>query len=463
MEGRWADAERWIEQADHAAATLEDSTFPLTVGGARFILALARGRPEEVEPELRQLAADLPTMPVWNAALAWIQVSKGEPREAALLLERLSADRLGRIPRNNMWPITVALLAQTCAELGDAGHARLLYDALEPFGQLITISPVAGYMGPVSRLLGILAETLGERGDAERHLRAALELSRQHRIVPMIPTIAVDLARVMSAGEPGGRSEAAELLAEALRIADELSMPAVAQRAQAVADALPRAAPGPRPRGGREAQREAAGPESLAAAVTREGEVWSFQLEGRTVRVRDSKGVRLLAELLAHPGVELDALELDRLGEGVLPSPGGTPGASREELSLDDPGSGAGPALDETAKSAYRRRLEDLREELDEAERFNDPERAARAQEELEFIAGELSRAVGLGGRDRPQAAAAERARVNVTRAVRTTVRRLSEQDMALGAELRATVQTGRFCTYRPDPRRPIRWEVDAG
>ena len=58
-------------------------------------------------------------------------------------------------------------------------------------------------------------------------------------------------------------------------------------------------------------------------------------------------------------------------------------------------------ALDTQAKAEYRARLEDLRADIEEAEAFNDPERAARAREEMDFIAQELSSAVGLGGRDR--------------------------------------------------------------
>ena len=51
----------------------------------------------------------------------------------------------------------------------------------------------------------------------------------------------------------------------------------------------------------------------------------------------------------------------------------------------------------------------------------------------MDLIASELSAAVGLGGRDRPQASGAERARVRVTRAIHTAIRRLGEQDEALG------------------------------
>ena len=123
----------------------------------------------------------------------------------------------------------------------------------------------------------------------------------------------------------------------------------------------------------------------------------------------------------------------------------------------------AGPALDSQAKAEYRSRLEDLRAEIEEAESFNDPERAARAREEMDFIAHELSAAVGLGGRDRRVASASERARVNVTRALRREIRRIADEDAGLGRELETTVRTGTFCAYEPDPRRPVAWDVDAG
>ena len=104
-----------------------------------------------------------------------------------------------------------------------------------------------------------------------------------------------------------------------------------------------------------------------------------------------------------------------------------------------------------------------MREEIEEAEGWGDTERAARAREEMDLIASELSAAVGLGGRDRPQASGAERARVRVTRAIHTAIRRLGEQDEALGYELGATVRTGSFCAYEPDPRRPVSWRVESG
>jgi hypothetical protein len=53
-----------------------------------------------------------------------------------------------------------------------------------------------------------------------------------------------------------------------------------------------------------------------------------------------------------------------------------------------------------------------------------------------------------------------ERARVRITHAIRTTMRRLAPHHAALSEHLRATVSTGTYCAYLPDPRRPVEWEI---
>jgi hypothetical protein len=100
-----------------------------------------------------------------------------------------------------------------------------------------------------------------------------------------------------------------------------------------------------------------------------------------------------------------------------------------------------------------------LRAELEEAEGCNDPARVAKAQVERDFLVGELARAVGLGGRDRRAASHAERARLNVTRAIRAAMANLARANPALGQHLAVTVRTGQYCAYTPDPRAPIAWE----
>jgi hypothetical protein len=179
------------------------------------------------------------------------------------------------------------------------------------------------------------------------------------------------------------------------------------------------------------------------------------------VRLRDAKGLRHLARLLAHPGREFHTVDLEAADRPAAPPvPVGSPGrAEGDQLAVRADLGDAGALLDAPAKAAYQARLGELRVELEEAEGANDPVGAARARAELEFLVGELARAVGLGGRDRRAAAHAERARLNVTRAIRAAVANLARANPALGRHLAATVRTGRYCAYTPDPRLPIAWQ----
>jgi hypothetical protein len=119
----------------------------------------------------------------------------------------------------------------------------------------------------------------------------------------------------------------------------------------------------------------------------------------------------------------------------------------------------AGEMLDEQAKSAYWRRLAELREELDEAKELGNVEHAERAEQEIEALTRELSRAVGLGGRNRRAASASERARQTVTKTIKAVLDRIAQGDAQLGDFFARCIKTGNFCSYQPDPEFPIAWE----
>lgn len=57
-------------------------------------------------------------------------------------------------------------------------------------------------------------------------------------------------------------------------------------------------------------------------------------------------------------------------------------------------------------------------------------------------------------------ASASERARVGVTRTIRSAIARIAEAHPVLGAHLDMTVRTGTYCAYEPDPRVPITWQL---
>ena len=115
--------------------------------------------------------------------------------------------------------------------------------------------------------------------------------------------------------------------------------------------------------------------------------------------------------------------------------------------------------LDEQAKVAYRRRLSELREELEEAKELGNVERAEQAEQEIDALTSELSRAVGLGGRNRRAASASERARQSIAKTIKSVLDRIAQSDAALGDLLLRCIKTGNFCSYQPDPDFPIAWE----
>jgi len=52
-----------------------------------------------------------------------------------------------------------------------------------------------------------------------------------------------------------------------------------------------------------------------------------------------------------------------------------------------------------------------------------------------------------------------ERARVNVTRAIRTAITRVTEVSPTLGQYLAQTIKTGTFCVYAPPPHVSVTWD----
>lgn len=180
----------------------------------------------------------------------------------------------------------------------------------------------------------------------------------------------------------------------------------------------------------------------VGASLRLDGADWEVSFSGRTVRARDAKGIRYLSRLLSEPGREFHVLDLAT--DHSVGAPAVDPGMSIEA-------GHAGELLDPIAKETYRRRLNDLAEDLEEATDLGDAERASRAQEEIDAITQELAAAFGLGGRARRAADAGERARKAVSKCLRDTIRKLIDLHPELGRHLENSVRTGTFCSYRPE------------
>ena len=184
-----------------------------------------------------------------------------------------------------------------------------------------------------------------------------------------------------------------------------------------------------------------------------DGEYWSIAFDGLEVRVRDARGFRFLAQLLWQPYRPLHAVELVAASTSHATERADLPAvadACTVRLGLGD----AGAMLDARARSAFRQRLQELRDELSEAEARHDLGAMDRLRREADFLTTHLLEAT----RGRRAANHAERARLMVTKAVKSALDRLAAVHQRLAAHLQATVRRGSFCVYTPDPRTPITW-----
>jgi tetratricopeptide (TPR) repeat protein len=348
----------------------------------------------------------------WEAqpGLALVRLARGEVAAAAAGI-RDALERPARVPSKELPPDSdlqraPLLDAQVEIEIagGDLGRARAAAEELERVAtRFQSKALVAG--ATLARGRVQLAE--GSPAEAERCCSEAARM--WHEIgAPYEAAVArMVLAEALRAG--GSEDHAVLELQAARTILDRIE---VAARATAETNVF-----------------------------RREGDYWSVVFEGRTVRVRDLKGMRYLAQLLTHPGREFHVLDLVAAETG-------------QQMALGD----AGVILDERAKSAYRRRLAEIEDDIEQARALADAEREAQSDAERDFLVRELARAVGMGGRDRRASSASERARSGVTRAVRQGIARVGEHHPPLGEHLHRAVRTGTYCAYVPDPGAPAAW-----
>jgi tetratricopeptide (TPR) repeat protein len=400
-----------------------------------FVARWLQGRLAEIEGTTRSLAVANPAAAVWATGVVFLLAELGRNDEGKALLRGLCQPGFPQLPPDDVQLCSLVILAWACARLHDGASAQLLYETLSPWDGFWATGGLAASLtvGPISHALGLLLATLGRPDEAVASLRRALADAGSQGATVWKALAQRDLAAALTTrAHADDAAEIASLSAAAAESAARLELEA-----------------GPSPIAGDPTAVQAV-PTTVSRRATStasciaEGHFWRVTFGERTSMVRDSKGMRYLAALLAAPGREFHVLDLI-----------GAPVRGTDE--------GGGLLLDAAARTAYRERIVDLREDIAQAEDANDIERAAMLNEELEALLDEIKQSVGMSGRSRTFVNASERARQSVTKAVRTAVGHLSSADAALGEHLTASTRTGVFCTYQPDPRARVTWTVDPG
>jgi hypothetical protein len=168
----------------------------------------------------------------------------------------------------------------------------------------------------------------------------------------------------------------------------------------------------------------------------KEGQFWTITFSGKTIRMKDSKGLLYLSYILSSPGREFQATELFAAAEG---------------RDIDAARSSAGDVLDQPALNQYKARAADIRTELEEARANNDVARIERLRTELELLTDQIASAKGLGGRRRSVGDTNERARKAVGQSITRAVAQIRKVHSALAQFLKRHLKLGTSLSYSSD------------
>jgi tetratricopeptide (TPR) repeat protein len=383
MDGRYQDSIDRCAEAEAIGARAHSENAELLTFSLGASWMLFTGYADETYELCRKIMAGVPAFAfMMQPGLALAAARAGRLDDARTELRRV--DLTNRSEWGAEWLPAFAQACEAAALCGDTDRAASFYAELLPLRHLFVIDGIAATnFGSVEHPLGMLAACLGRRDAARAHFDAALAAHRAAHSPVLVEKTVRDREQFLGA-------------------TDELAR-------------------------------------SRSGSFRREGDVWALSYEGRTARLRHTKGIADIARLVSRPGTEVHVLDL--AGDGRTGPSGGT-----------------GPQLDGTARDAYKRRLVDLEAEIDAADVAADAGRSEQLHSEREALLGELSSAYGLGGRARPTGDPAERARSAVTQRVRDALGRIEAEHPELGAHLRRAVRTGGFCVYEPDG--PVEWEV---
>lgn len=487
--GAFDDLDAIAQEIIAIGERIQDPAALGTVTLQRSIMLRVRGQYDVLEPIARAGVQQFPGLPIARAMLAVVYADLGREAEARVEFEQLVANDFRDLQQVNALDPLLPWLTEVCVFLGDARRAATLEGCLQRYAtRVIPFGPRVCF-GPATYSLGLLAGRFGRADDAVRYLHDAIERCEQMGGRPAVANAQYALAGVLlDRGGSRDLDQAEALALRALATARSLDMQRLVEnivrlqaaiataratphdeptRARAVGGAPHSTAAPPassvhdagaapetgtrRLRGGGQvvqfpsrrssrADGAASPPVKPTASPTRgaatrrifrrDGEYWTVGDATTVFRFKDTKGFGYIAQLLQHPGRAFHVSELAGDAEAV------------------------GQQSAAASPTVLRERVDDLRDQLQEALRFNDPERAGRLREELDRVTQDF---IASGGRGK---ADVERMRLNVTRAIKAALKRMTRSNASLGRDLSTTIKTGTFCSYVPDPRVPLDWHL---
>ena len=233
LDGDIDGAERLAGEARRAGQRAEQPVAEQFYGIQMTQIRSLQGRAGELLPAVRELGEQFPGIPAWRGGVITLAARSGDVELAHRELERFAGDDFSAIPRDVNWSAAMSLLGEAIALIGDVDRAQRAYDELLPYeGLVIVVARAIGCNGPVDRVLGLLAQTMGRLDDAERHLGNAVEIATRMGDRPGMALCGFAFAELLLArDEANDRELALEMLSTVLSTAREMGARWIVDRA----------------------------------------------------------------------------------------------------------------------------------------------------------------------------------------------------------------------------------------
>jgi class 3 adenylate cyclase len=237
MEGRLGESETLAQQAfvagQHSGRPLALNSFLIQHGNTLW----ERGRLGELEAPLRAFIAQNPLIVFARCGLLLSLIQLGRHAEARIEFENLAKDDFGFVPRDWNWLPSMFVLADVCADLGEAKHAAILYRLLAPYS---SHNAMLGYVysyGSIAFALGKLAALRRHFDDAEAHFEGALAANRRIRAAIWVAHTQYEFASMLlKRGAGADHARAHELLASARRTAESFEAVRLLEKLKLISD-----------------------------------------------------------------------------------------------------------------------------------------------------------------------------------------------------------------------------------
>jgi len=208
-------------------------------------------------------------------------------------------------------------------------------------------------------------------------------------------------------------------------------------------------------------------------SITRTGDFWEIQFNGRKALFRDLEQLRYIIHLVNNPNKEFYPTELRKLVKQYTHDPDEAyqkmgkeqlevEGVSLEDLPIE--------TLTKEQKDIFEEEAHKIWDNLNAARSSGDPERISDAEKKWEnlkrFFLNEYGFKINSSNKglsfdhyhrlpERP-----EKDRVNITQQIRNALKRIKGEIPLLYEHLSRYIKTGNRFSYSPDPEGLIDWEV---